>query len=95
MNVEGFEKLVLPELRLNRGTELFIVDEIGKMECLSDLFCRNMYDIFASDYPLIATIASGSLPITQALKSRSDVVFIQVNQHNRESIWKNVLVELG
>lgn len=95
VNVEGFEKLVLPELRLNRGTELFIVDEIGKMECLSDLFCRNMYDIFASDYPLIATIASGSLPITQALKSRSDVVFIQVNQHNRESIWKNVLVELG
>ncbi len=95
VNVEGFEKLVLPVLTLNRGTELFLIDEIGRMECLSNLFCQQITRILDSDYPLIATLSTGSIPAIPELKERSDVVFIQVTYRNRNSLWKNVLLELG
>ncbi len=95
INVEGFEKLVLPELTLNRGTELFIVDEIGEMECLSKSFCNQITNILDSDYPVIATLAHGAIPSMPEIKKRSDVVLIQVTNRNRESLWKNILLELG
>jgi nucleoside-triphosphatase len=95
VNIEGFEKLVLPELVLNRGTELFIVDEIGRMECLSSAFCAQVRTILGSDYPLIATLASSAVVVFQELRSRNDIIFIQVTRGNRESIWKNVLMSLS
>jgi len=95
VNVEGFEKLVLPELALNRGTELFLVDEIGGMECLSIRFRQQITKILDSDYPLIATLSTGAIPVIPELKERPDVVFIQVTYRNRNSLWKNILLELG
>ncbi len=95
VNIEGFEKLVLPQLVLDRGTELFVVDEIGRMECLSAAFCQQIKTIIASDYPLIATLATGAIPAMTELKSRSDVIFIQISKRNQDSVWKNVLTALG
>jgi len=95
VNIEGFEKLILPELVLNRGTELFMIDEIGKMECLSAAFCTQLKNLLDSSYPVIATYATGAIPDLHELKTRSDVVIIQITKQNRESIWKNVLLELG
>jgi nucleoside-triphosphatase len=94
VNIDGFEKLVLPELALNRGTELFLIDEIGQMECLSNRFCQQLKIIFDSDYPVIATLSAGALEPVNDFKKRSDVVIIRVNNRNRDSVWKNVLLEL-
>lgn len=95
VNIDGFEKLILPELALNRGTELFIIDEIGQMECMSSRFCLQLKLMLDSDFPVIATLSAGANEAKYDLKKRSDVVIIRVNNHNRESIWKNVLLELG
>lgn len=95
INIDGFENLVLPELSLNKGAELFLVDEIGKMECLSKTFCEQILRILDSDTPLIATISHGSIPDMHMLKDRTDISVIRITQKNRKTVWKNVLVELG
>jgi len=39
VDVEGFEQAVLPELAINnKDVDLYLIDEIGKMECFSSKF---------------------------------------------------------
>ena len=49
-----FEALVRAELlQADAEVDLFIVDEIGKMECFSDLFVDAMRTILDGDVPLL------------------------------------------
>jgi nucleoside-triphosphatase len=95
VNIKGFEELVLPQLSLFAGTELFIIDEIGKMECLSKRFCQQVGLIFESRIPTIATGTPGETDYLDELSNRSDVSVIQVNNKNRNLIWKDILLKLG
>jgi nucleoside-triphosphatase len=94
VNVEGFENLVLPQLKIARNVDLFIIDEIGQMECISKKFCSQIEQIMNSSIPLIATLSgSGILDLLQ-LHKRKDMAILQVTRKNRDYIWKNILLEL-
>jgi nucleoside-triphosphatase len=94
VNIEGFEKLVLPQLKIAKEVDLFIIDEIGRMECLSRKFCEQVKQIMNSSIPLIATLAGSEIPDMFRLKNRKDVSVLRVTHKNKEYLWKNVLLEL-
>jgi nucleoside-triphosphatase len=94
INIEGFENLVLPQLKIAKEVDLFIIDEIGKMECLSRKFCEQVKQIMNSPIPLIATLAGSEIPNIFRLKNRKDVSVLQITQKNKDYLWKNVLLEL-
>ena len=49
VDIEQFEQLVIPELTKNTQTaDLFIIDEIGKMECFSKAFIKAVRNILDS-----------------------------------------------
>jgi len=95
VNVEGFEKLVLPQFISLEGVELVIIDEIGRMECLSPLFCETLGIIFDSKVPLIATLDPLVLEKFENIQNRSDVRIMWINRKNRHDLWKNVILELA
>ena len=94
VNVDGLNKLVDRELNLNSRAELFTVDEIGRMECLSEQFCRQIREILDSDIPLIASVAQIVTPELQVLKDRKDITLVRVTQKNRNTLWKNILLKV-
>ncbi|GAG23971.1 unnamed protein product, partial [marine sediment metagenome] len=50
VDVAGFEKSVVPILDAEHAdAELFVIDEIGKMECLSDKFVAAVRRLFSSE----------------------------------------------
>lgn len=58
VDVSGFEKSVVPILDINHtDAELFVIDEIGKMECFSKKFITAVRQLFASDKSVLATVA--------------------------------------
>ncbi len=58
VDVAGFEKSVVPILDAEQSdTELFVIDEIGKMECFSKKFITAVRQLFASDRSVLATVA--------------------------------------
>lgn len=58
VDVAGFEKDVVSVLDATRAdVQLFVIDEIGKMECLSERFVAAVRELFASDRPVLATVA--------------------------------------
>ncbi len=69
-----------------QGERLIVVDEIGPMEIRSAPFREAVLDALDSELPVLATIFLRSLPFTDAIKSRPDVVLIEISLNNRERL---------
>lgn len=94
VNLEGFEKFILPQMEKINLVDLFIFDEIGKMECMSGLFCKKLEEILAAPIPVIATYSHHSAFDLKKLKKRKDSTFLQMTTKNRDNIWKEVLLAI-
>lgn len=80
VDVDGFEAY-LSSLDLNTtGTRVVILDEIGKMECLSPKFRF-----------LIATIALKGTGFIETIKRRDDVELFRLRPDNRDSLGQTIL----
>jgi nucleoside-triphosphatase len=87
VRVEEFEKLVLPELdTATTAAELYVVDEIGKMELLSRHFRNRIIELLAQPTNLLATIAKRGRGFIEQIKSRTDVELIEVTRNNRDEL---------
>jgi nucleoside-triphosphatase len=95
VNIEGFDKLVLPQFMNLENVELIIIDEIGRMECLSAKFCEKLKDILDLKIPVIATLDTMVLEKFKDLQNRADVSMLWINSKNRHELWKNVILELA
>lgn len=95
VDVRGFEVFLKTIPFLNLETRLIILDEIGKMECLSDLFKKLLKDILNSEKKVIATIALKGSGLIEEIKKREDVVLFEISKRNRDSLWSEILKEFG
>lgn len=84
VDVRGFEAVALPSLAEDPG-KIFIIDEIGKMECFSEAFRARVREIFDSEGRVLATVPlRGGGPFLESLRNRPDVVIAVVTQANRD-----------
>ncbi|MGB9893515.1 MAG: NTPase [Candidatus Saccharicenans sp.] len=68
------------------ATQLVILDEIGKMECLSEKFRKLVVELMDSQVNLLATIAYYGTPFIESLKSRPGVELIRISTENRDRL---------
>jgi nucleoside-triphosphatase len=83
VDVKGFEDLVLPLLEAGRAG-LYIVDEIGKMECFSGAFCDKVRALLDSEAPVLGTVALKGGGIITDVKARDDVTLFVLTVKNRD-----------
>jgi nucleoside-triphosphatase len=74
----------------SRPDEIVIIDEIGKMECLSPPFREALVQVLNSPNRVVATIAMKGTPFIEEVKSRPDVVLLQVSESNRSSLAESL-----
>jgi len=91
VDIRGFEDLLDSIPFLNPATNLIIIDEIGKMECLSHKFRELIIKILDSEKPVIASIALKSSEFIEEIKKRDDVRLLEITKSNRESLVPDVL----
>jgi len=85
VNMAGFEKSVVPNLDVGQtGAELFVIDEIGKMECLSKRFVEVVHRLFASDKSVLATVAKKGAGLISEVKNYPEVKLFNLTSENRE-----------
>lgn len=99
VRVDQFEKLVLPLLdTVTTPADLYVIDEIGKMELLSGQFKIRIGELLARPTNLLATAKKGDGFVDQ-IKRRSDVEIIEVTRKNRdelpEELARKIKIELG
>jgi nucleoside-triphosphatase len=91
VDIECFDRFLdsIPFFEPGRG--MFVIDEIGKMECLSDRFTALVPQLLDSPVPCIATIALKGTPFIQSIKERGDVVLVRVSRENRDQCAERIL----
>ena len=77
---------------LFRATSHVVIDEIGKMACLSQKFQRLVTAILDRDVTCIATIALRGTGFIESIKKRPDVTLFAIDRGNRDSL-ATVLVQ--
>lgn len=66
--------------------DLYLVDEIGKMECLSEVFVFAMRKLLNSGRPVVATVALKGAGFIAQVKRRADARLFEVTRANRERL---------
>ena len=95
VDIKSFEDFLDSIPFFNPLTHLIIIDEVGKMECLSDQFKRLLKEILDSGKWVIATIALKGSGLIAEVKERKDVQLFEITKGNRESLFSEILKEVG
>jgi nucleoside-triphosphatase len=79
VGVTAIEKAINDE-----NIDIIIIDEIGKMEMLSEKFCETVIDALDSDKPILVTLHKKSrTPLLQDIRRRDDIRILEVTAVNR------------
>jgi nucleoside-triphosphatase len=96
VDVSAFEELVRAELeRSFDDVDLFVVDEIGKMECHSRRFVEAATRLLDSPVPVLATIALKGGGFIGRAKARKDAEIVEVTSQSRQDLPDALLERLA
>jgi nucleoside-triphosphatase len=86
VDVRSFESVALPSLA-GEARRVFLIDEIGKMECFSEAFRTRVREILDSEAPVLATIPlRGGGSFLDGIRIRRDARIIVVTRENRDRL---------
>ena len=96
VDVAGFEKSVLPILDAERAdVELFVIDEIGRMECFSEKFVTAVRRLFASDKSVLATVARKGRGLISEVKNYPGIRLFNLTRQGRDKTIAEILQVLS
>lgn len=92
VDVYGFEEYVIPILDISHSdAELFVIDEIGRMECLSKKFVVAVRRLFASEKSVLATISQKGPGLISEVKNYPSTRLFKLTRENRDKIIAEIL----
>ena len=93
VSIENIETIAVPSIGpINRN--IIILDEIGKMECFSEVFKRAALKALDSPNIVIGTITFGGDDFIQGIKKRVDMEILEVTAENRDELPKLILEKI-
>ena len=94
VDVAVVDELAADALAVRRDVDVYLVDEIGKMESLAAGFVKAMRDLLDSPKQVVATIAERGGGFVAEVKERDDVELLAVTHGNRDELPGRVLAWL-
>lgn len=87
VDVGDFDEHVVPVLDPQAtDAELFVIDEIGRMECFSERFVAAVQRLLKSDKSILATVALKGAGLIQEVKHYPAVELLHLTRENRDEI---------
>lgn len=94
IDVKGFENLLDNVFSKDKKIGLYLVDEIGKMECQSKKFSKLILELLNSDILLVASVTDKGIGFITEIKKRNDVKLIEITPDNRDLMLKELTMEI-
>ncbi|MCI0572139.1 MAG: nucleoside-triphosphatase [Myxococcaceae bacterium] len=91
VDLQAFESVALPALALDPAVALYVVDEVGKMECLSTAFEEAMRQLLAAPVPLLATVSLRGGGFMAELRRWPGTKLLEVTRNNRDAMPERVV----
>ncbi|MFQ6022133.1 MAG: NTPase [Acidiferrobacterales bacterium] len=95
VDVAAIDNIVEKALRLDEEPDIYLIDEIGKMECLSERFVRAVRQILDYKKPVVATVSQQGAGLIAAVKRRQDTELWEVTRANRDELAAAIVAWLG
>jgi len=95
VEVEELDMLAVPALAPHAGVRLVVVDEIGRMECLSRRFCDAVRAALDGPLPVLGTVALRGGGFIAEVRRRRDVSILEVTPGNRDRLPAEIAARLG
>ncbi|MFB6351237.1 MAG: nucleoside-triphosphatase [Bradymonadaceae bacterium] len=86
VDLEALEAVLGETLDPEAEIDAYIVDEIGKMEVMSDKFIDAMEALLDNDRPVVATVGTSDRGLMGEVKKRDDVDLWKITTENRDGI---------
>jgi nucleoside-triphosphatase len=94
VSIKNIETIAVPSITpVERN--IIILDEIGKMECFSEVFKRAALTALDSPNIVIGTITLGGDDFIREIKKRDDIEIYQVTLDNRNSLPDLILRKIS
>ncbi len=91
VDIESFETEALSVLDPRTSSvDLFVIDEIGKMECFSGKFVDAIRRLLRSDQSVLATVAQKGAGLIREVKSDPGVELLHLTRENRDKVTQQV-----
>ena len=95
VNVSVIDALAESALAVKEGVDVYLVDEIGRMECLSPQFVAGMRALLDSPKRVVAAIAQRGGGFIAEVKQREDAEVWELTRGNRDGLPQRVLAWLA
>ncbi|KAJ6774759.1 CANCER-RELATED NUCLEOSIDE-TRIPHOSPHATASE [Salix purpurea] len=98
VDIASFEAVALPELQIKEDTDLFIIDEVGKMELFSSSFFPAVVKVLESNIPLFASIPipkfGRDIPAVTRLRNHPGAKIFTLSPSNRDAVREQIYTQL-
>ncbi len=95
VDLAAMEALAVPALEPGPGADAVIVDEIGKMECLSPAFVDAARRVLTGPVPVLATVARAGGGFIAEAKRLPGVELIALSRENRDRLPADLAARLA
>jgi len=93
VNIEDIDRIAVPSMSPAGPDVIIVIDEIGKMECFSQLFQSSLITALDSENPVIGSIALKGDAFIAKIKRRKDISWIEVSEKNRDKLVETIQLE--
>lgn len=91
VNIKDIERLIIPALTPERGSQLILFDEVGRMELYCPQFKSVLRRTLDSSKPVFGTIQLKAESFVDLVKRRKDVKLIEVDLNNRDALPQEII----
>ena len=91
VDLEGLHRVGLAALKPASRVNLIVVDEVGKMECLSERFVAAMERLWLAPVALLVTVAEKGGGYMARIKSKPGARLIVIHPGNRDTLPATIL----
>lgn len=95
VDVAAIDAVAEEALPVDPKVAVYIVDEVGKMECFSARFVARMRALLDSDRRVVASAARQGGGFIEEVKARRDVEIWELTPQNRDQLVERILQWLG
>jgi nucleoside-triphosphatase len=97
INLPALEEIITILETQKSLPDIWLIDEIGKMESLSPRFRQFIEHLFKGSEPVTATVSISAAGWIEQIRQRTEVQIFQVNESNRDYLYlkiADVLVQI-
>jgi nucleoside-triphosphatase len=91
VSLEELDAIGVPALAPPPGTELVVLDEVGKMESFSAAFRDAVLSLLAREVPLLATVAVHGVGFPKKVRHDPRIVLVRMGRESRNAVVGELL----